>query len=277
MLTARLALLFVAALSAADFAFNRDALTGKPAAAHKPKLGQNDIARVAHGFPSTQLRNFQLVQEGRFKSFKTTSGAITDRREEIVHIGAKEDSGTTEIILEIVVEEEPGVIETIIDNVRCAFDEYIAPLLGENVTSQTIAESARSALDWFSSQIWGFQDIARLAIVKVDRNTGDALIVKGPAVDVKVIRIDAVVFEASAAAVGMVAHEAASLSASMFRFEAGDLVVAAGVGFFEAVGTEGLVAALGHQHKTMAAKADALMKASPKSAAEQRFTLSVFE
>jgi hypothetical protein len=63
----------------------------------------------------------------------------------------------------------------------------------------------------------------------------------------------------------------------VFRFEPGDLILAADNGLFASLSTEQIAKALSAQNRSLASKADALVKAAPKSTTEESFLLSIFE
>lgn len=280
---------YTAALSillAQDFAFDLTGLQRGPRKLDRAEVQQGPV----HRFPQSSFRSFKVVGEGRFRTFKQTAGDVKQSKEELVYLAPNEDSlsecsgsSTSEdVVVEVIIvdEDEQGVLGAITENVRNAFDDYLAPLLGGNITSDTIGEAARNALDWISRSIWGAnaskltKSVAeRLAFLKLDTNTGDVMVVKAKNANVKVVRIDKVVFDAAEQALG----ENQDLTVSMFRFESGDLILAASNKFFEGLSQEQLLKALSSEHRSLGSKADALVKASPKVTKEESFLLSVFE
>lgn len=281
--------LYAVALSvllAQDFAFDLAGIQRGPRKLERAEIQEGPV----HRFPQSSFRSFKVVGEGRFRTFKQTAGDVKQLKEELVYLAPNHDTDLSEcteqttveeIVVEVVVEEdEQGVLGTIVENVRNAFDDYVAPLLGNGITSDSIGEAARSALDWISRSIWGTsaskltKNVAgRLAFLKLDTDTGDVMVVKAKEANVKVVRIDKVVFDAEEEVLG----EAEEMSVSMFRFEPGDLVIAGSQSFFEGVGHEQMIKALSVQNRSLGNKADALVKASPKQTKEESFLLSVFE
>lgn len=288
--------LYAAVLTVAcaqEFAFNLETI-GKPQAvsgSRKLACDQTIYQGTIHKFPQSSFRSFMVIGEGRFRTFKQTTGDVKQSREELVYLAPPSSSSSTteapcesettadEIVVEIVVEEdEQGVLETIVENVRNAFDEYVSPILGGNITSTTISDAARSALDWINNRIWGASKLARdvnkrMAVVKIDSDTGSAMIVKSSAVAVKVIRVDEIVYDATAQAVGATN----GVDVGVFTFEVGDLILMARDQFFNSIGKEQLIKALSIENKSLANKADALVKAATKSPIEESFLLSIFE
>lgn len=300
MLSGKILFVIVASLIAAQqLAFNpadmvreanarRQQLQAKQPATHQ--------ASNPHGFLETSMRNFKVIQEGRLRTLRTTVADTKMNKQDIVYLApasqADKDSETTvsEVVVEVIVEEDPdaGIVNTIVENLRDAYDQYLSTVINGQVTVNDIAEAvgtaARNALDWLGS-LWGkdariSKALNRLAAIKVDKVTGDALIVRSTQTDVKVIRVGKVVFEASQSVLGANLKEGSTkgLTVSAFRFEAGDIILAAGQGFWDALSTEKILEALAHDKKSLADKANALVSASPKNHFEEvNFVLSIFE
>lgn len=283
--------LYAAVLTVAcaqEFAFNLEAI-GKPqgtTVARKQVRDQTVYQGAIHKFPQSSFRSFKVIGEGRFRTFKQTTGDVKQSREELVYLApptseavpCESETTADEVVVEIIVEEdEQGVLETIVENVRNAFDEYVSPILGGGITSTTISDAARGALDWLSGRLWGSKlarDVnKRMAIVKLDSDTGSAMIIKSSAVAVKVIRVDEVVYDATEQAVGATN----GVDVGVFTFEAGDLILVARDQFFNSISKEAMVKALSIENKSLANKADALVKVAPKTATEESFLLSIFE